>query len=323
MTVARRQFLVTATAAAALPAWPRLAAAQNYPSRPVRIVVPYPPGIAPDIATRLLAQGLSEKLKQQFVVDNRPGGAANIGTEIVVHAPPDGYTLLTSTMTNVLNMSLYNNLDFNFTRDIVPVAGLVLLPLVLVVNPSVPVKTLQEFIAYAKANPGKINFASVGAGAATDVAGELFNSMAGVQLVNVPYRGSYLPDLLSGQVQCSFTPVLQTINFIRAGKLRALAVTDDTRSKVLPDVPTIAEVVPGYKAIVWDGIGAPAKTPTEIVNKLNADINAVLRDPAMQAKFSDLGSTAMVVTPEQFGKFTVAEAEKWGKVIRAAGIKVQ
>jgi tripartite-type tricarboxylate transporter receptor subunit TctC len=322
MTLGRRQFLLTATAAA-LPAWPRLAAAQNYPTRPVRIVVPYPPGIAPDIATRLLAQGLSERFKQQFVVDNRPGGAANIGTEIVAHAPPDGYTLLTSTMTNVLNTSLYDNLDFNFLHDITPVAGLVLLPLVLVVNPSVPAKTLSEFIAYAKANPGKINFASVGSGAATDVAGELFNMMAGVHLVNVPYRSSYLPDLLSGQVQSSFTPVLQTINYIRAGKLRALAVTDGTRSKVLPDVPTVAEIVPGYKAIVWDGIGAPAKTPPEIVGKLNTEINAVLRDPAMQAKFGDLGSDTMVTSPAEFGKFTAAETEKWAKVIKTAGIKVQ
>ena len=323
MTVGRRRFLFAATAAAALPELPRFAAAQDYPTRPVRIVVPYPPGIAPDIATRLLAQGLSQRLKQQFVVDNRPGGAANIGTEIVVHAPPDGYTLLTATMTNVLNMSLYNNLDFNFLRDIAPVAGLVLLPLVLVVNPAVPAKTLQEFIAYAKANPGKINFASVGSGAATDVAGELFNTMAGVHLVNVPYRSSYLPDLLSGQVQASFTPVLQTINFIRAGKLRALAVTDDTRSKVLPDVPTVAEIVPGYKAIVWDGIGAPAKTPAEIIHKLNNGINVVLRDPAIQAKFADLGSAPMVMSPAGFGQFTAAEAEKWGKVIKAAGIKVQ
>jgi tripartite-type tricarboxylate transporter receptor subunit TctC len=323
MNLGRRKFLSMATAAAALSASPWPAAAQSYPTRPVRIVVPYPPGIAPDIATRLVAQGLSERLKQQFIVDNRPGGAANIGTEIVVHAAPDGYTLLTATMTNVLNASLYDNLDFNFLRDVTPVSGLVLLPLVLVVNPAVPAKTLQEFIAYAKANPGKINFASVGSGAATDVAGELFNMMAGVRLVNVPYRSSYLPDLLSGQVQSSFTPILQTINFIRAGKLRALAVTDDTRSKVLADVATVAEIVPGYKAIVWDGIGAPAKTPPGIINKLNTEINAVLRDPAMQAKFADLGSEAMVMSPAEFGKFVADEADKWGKVIKAAGIKVQ
>ena len=323
MTLGRRQFLLSATAATALSVLPRPAAAQGYPTRPVRIVVPYPPGIAPDIATRLLAQGLSERLKQQFIVDNRPGGAANIATELVVHAAPDGYTLLTATMTNVLNASLYDNLDFNFLRDITPVSGLVLLPLVLVVNPSVPAKTLQEFIAYAKANPGKINFASVGSGAATDVAGELFNMMAGVRLVNVPYRNSYLPDLLSGQVQASFTPILQTINFIRAGKLRALAVTDATRSKVLPDVPTVAEFVPGYQAIVWDGIGAPAKTPPEVIDKLNTAINDVLKDPAVEARFADLGSEPMVMAPAGFGKFVADEAAKWGKVIKAAGIKVQ
>ena len=323
MKLARRDMLRLGAAAAALPCLPDAAAAQTYPTRPVRIVVPYPVGIAPDIATRLLAEGLSQRLKQQFIVDNRPGGAANIGTQIVAKAAPDGYTLLTSTMTNVLNMSLYDNLDYNFVRDLEPVSGLVLLPLVLVVNPSVPAKTLPEFIAYAKANPGKINFASVGSGAATDVAGELFNMMAGVHMVNVPYRSSYLPDLLSGQVQSSFTPILQTISFIRAGKLRPLAVTDSVRLKVLPDVPTVAEFVPGYKAIVWDGISAPAKTPPDIINKLNTEINAVLRDPAMQKKFADLGSEAMIMSPAEFGKFTTDEAAKWGKVIKTVGIKAQ
>ena len=323
MKLSRRDMLRLAAAMAALPLLPEAAAAQTYPTRPVRIVVPYPVGIAPDIATRLLAEGLSQRLKQQFIVDNRPGGAANIGTQIVVKAAPDGYTLLTATMTNVLNMSLYDKLDFNFLHDLVPVSGLVLLPLVLVVNPAVPAKTLPEFIAYAKKNPGKINFASVGSGAATDVAGELFNMMAGVHMVNVPYRSSYLPDLLSGQVQSSFTPILQTINFIRAGKLRALAVTDDTRSKVLLDVPTVAEFVPGYKAIVWDGISAPAKTPPDIITKLNTEINAVLRDPEMQKRFADLGSEAMIMSPAEFGKFTADEAAKWGKVIKTVGIKAQ
>ncbi|MGH6672866.1 MAG: Bug family tripartite tricarboxylate transporter substrate binding protein [Xanthobacteraceae bacterium] len=319
----RRKFLLMATSGAALSALPRLATAQAYPVRPVRIIVPYPPGIAPDIATRLVAQSLSQRLGQQFIVDNRPGGAANIGTELVVHAAPDGYTLLTATMTNILNISLYSNLDFNFTRDIAPVSGLVRLPLVLVVNPSVPAKTLPEFIAYAKANPGKINFASVGAGAATDVAGELFNSMAAVRLVNVPYRGSYLPDLLSGQVQASFTPILQSLGYIRTGKLRALAVTDATRSSVLPDVPTIGEFLPGYVAVVWDGIGAPAKTPPDIIRTLNNAINAVLDEPSVKARFVALGSDPMVMSPSEFGKFAAAEAVKWGKVIKAAGIKVQ
>ena len=323
MIFPRRMFLRLAGSAAALPALPRLASAQNYPARPIRFVVPYPVGIAPDIATRLLSQSLSQKLGWQCVVDNRPGGAANVGTEIVVRAAPDGYTLLTATMTNILNMSLYDKLGFNFVRDIVPVSGLVILPLVLVVNPSVPAKTLPEFIAYAKANPGKINFASVGSGAATDVAGQLFNMMAGVHMVNVPYRSSYLPDLLSGQVQASFTPILQTISFIRAGKLRPLGVTDASRAKVLPDVPTIGEFVPGYEAVVWDGVGAPAKTPPAIIDKLNKTINAALGDPAMKARFAELGSEPMVMTPEQFGKFTIAEAEKWGKVIKTVGIKAQ
>jgi tripartite-type tricarboxylate transporter receptor subunit TctC len=323
MSLKRRQLLLTAAAAAALLASPRMVAAQAYPTRPVRFIVPYPAGIAPDIATRLVAQSLSQRLGQQFIVDNRPGGASNIGTELVVHAAPDGYTLLTATMTNTLNTSLYDNLDFNFLRDIAPVAGLVRLPLVLVVNPSVPAKTLPEFIAYAKANPGKINFASVGSGAATDVAGELFNSMAGVHLVNVPYRSNYLPDLLSGQVQASFTPILQSLNFIKAGKLRALAVTDANRSKVLPDIPTIGEFLPGYMAVVWDGVGAPAKTPPDIIDKLNKAINAVLDDPTIKARFSELGSEPMVMTPAEFGKFVAAETEKWGKVIKAAGIKAQ
>jgi len=323
MKLRRRDFVRLAAGTLALPALPAIAQAQNYPNRPVRIVVPYPAGIAPDIATRLVAQSLSQQLGQQFIVDNRPGGAANIGTEIVVHAPPDGYTLLTATMTNVLNMSLYDNLDFNFARDIAPVSGLVRLPLVLVVNPAVPAKTLPEFIAYAKANPGKINFASVGSGAATDVAGELFNAMAGVRLVNVPYRSNYLPDLLGGQVQASFTPILQSLGYIKADKLRALAVTDATRSQVLPGVPTIGEFVPGYVAVVWDGVGAPAKTSPEVIDKLNKSINAVLADAAVKEKFAALGSEPMVMTPAEFGAFVAAENVKWSKVIREAGIKVQ
>jgi tripartite-type tricarboxylate transporter receptor subunit TctC len=323
MKTTRREALRMAAGAAALSGLPQMAAAQSYPARPVRIVVPYPAGIAPDIATRLVAEALSARLGQQFVVEDRPGGAANIGTEMVVHAPPDGYTLLTVTMTNALNMSLYNHLDFNFLRDIAPVSGLVRLPLVLVVNPSVPAKTLPQFIAYAKANPGKINFASVGSGAATDVAGELFNSMAGVHLVNVPYRSNYLPDLLSGQVQASFTPILQSLGYIRAGKLRALAVTDARRSKTLPDVPTVGEFVPGYVAVVWDGFGVPAHTPPSVIDKLNKAINAVLSEPATTARFAALGSSPMIMTPGEFGKYVAAEADKWGNVIKAAGIKAQ
>jgi tripartite-type tricarboxylate transporter receptor subunit TctC len=317
----RRRFLRLAAGLAALPALSRLARADGYPTRPVRIVVPYPAGIAPDIIARLVAQPLSERLHQQFIVDDRPGGASNVGTEIVVRAPADGYTLLIVTMTNAINSSLYDNLGFDLIRDIAPVAGLVKLALVLAVNPSVPAQTLPEFIAYAKANPGKINYASVGSGAATNVAGELFKAMAGVDLVNVPYRSSYLPDLLAGQVQASFTPIAQTISHIRAGKLRALAVTGVARSDVLPDVPTAAEFVPGYDAYVWDAMGAPAKTPPEIIDKLNKEINAVLTDPAMKARLADLGAEPMLMTPAEFGKYIADETEKWGKVVKFAHIK--
>ena len=321
MKLTRRHYLYLAAGALALPAAPPLASASDYPTRPVRIVVPYPAGIAPDIVTRLVAQSLSQRLGQQFNVDNRPGGASNVGTEIVVRAPPDGYTLLVVTTTNVINTSLYDNLGFNLTRDIAPVSGLVRLELVLVVNPSVPAKTLPEFIAYAKANPGKINYASVGSGAATNVAGEMFKEMAGVNLVNVPYRSNYMPDLLSGQVQASFTPIAQSISFIKAGKLRALAVTGATPSDALPGVPAAAEFVPGYEAYVWDAMGAPAKTPPDIIEKLNKEVNAVLADPATKARFADLGAEPMLMTPAEFGKFIASETEKWGKVVKSAGIK--
>jgi tripartite-type tricarboxylate transporter receptor subunit TctC len=325
MILPRRQFLRLATGlasgAAALPGLPRMARAEAYPTRPVHMVVPYPAGIAPDIVTRMVGQSLSERLGQQFIVDDRTGGASNVGTEIVARAAPDGYTLLTVTMTNTINVSLYDNLSFDLLRDIAPVAGLVFLPLVLAVNPLLPAQTLPEFIAYAKANPGKINYASVGSGAATNVAGELFKQMAGIDIVNVPYRSNYLNDLVSGQVQASFTPILQSIQFIRAGKLRGLAVTGTKRSDSLPDVPTVAEFVPGYEAIVWDGIGAPARTPSDIIDKLNKEINAILVDPTIKARFADLGSEPMVMTPAEFGQFVAAQTQKWGKVVKAAGIK--
>jgi tripartite-type tricarboxylate transporter receptor subunit TctC len=321
MKLHRRAMLRLVAGAAALPALSPGAVADTYPSRPVRIVVPYPPGIAPDIVTRLVAQSLSQQLGQQFIVDNRPGGASNIGTGIVVHAPADGYTLLTATMTNTINASLYDNLDFDFARDIAPVSGLVKLPLVLVVNPVVPAQTLPEFIAYAKANPGKINYASVGSGAATNVAGELFKAMAGVNLVNVPYRSSYLPDLLSGQVQAAFTPILQSVSYIRAGKLRALAVTGVTRSDALPDVPNAAQFVPGYDVYVWDAMGAPAHTPAAVIDTLNKNINTALADPAMQAKFADLGAEAMIMSPADLGRYMADETAKWAKVIKFANIK--
>src|SRR6266404_2748039 len=296
----RRRFLQLCAVAAVSPSLARGAFALDYPARPVRIVVPYPPGIAPDIVARLVAQALSERFKQQFVVDNRPGGASNIGTSIVAHAPPDGYTLLVVTTTNTINTSLYDNLDFNLVRDIAPVAGLVRLNLVLAVHPSVPAQTLPEFIAYAKKNPGKINYASVGSGAATNVAGELFKEMAAINLVNVPYRSSYMPDLISGQVQAAFTPILQSVEYIKAGKLRALAVTGATRSESLPGIPAAAE----------------------IVQALNSEINAVLSQPTMKAQFAALGAEPMLMTPAEFGKHIAEETEKWGRVVRTARIKV-
>ena len=321
MKLQRRRFLHLAAGAAALPALPRLASALDYPTRPVRIVVPYPAGIAPDIVARVVAQALSQRLKQQFVVDNRPGGASNVGTAIVTHSPPDGYTLLVVTTTNAINVSLYDNLDFDLVRDIAPVAGLVRLGLVIVVHPSVPAQTLAEFIAYAKANPGTINYASVGSGAATNVAGELFKAMAGIKLVNVPYRGNYLPDLLSGQVQASFTPILQSLEYIKAGKLRALAVTGATRWDSLPNVPTAAEFVPGYEAYVWDAVGAPAKTPVEIIEALNKVINAVLLDPTIKVQLASLGAEPMLMTPGELGTYITSEIDKWGQIVKTARIK--
>ncbi len=318
----RRRLLQLSAGAAVSGALPGFAFALDYPARPVRIIVPYPPGIAPDIVARLVAQALSERLKQQFVVDNRSGGASNVGTSIVAHAVPDGYTLLVVTTTNTINTSLYDNLDFNLIRDIAPVAGLVRLSLVLAVNPSVPAQTLPEFIAYAKANPGKINYASVGSGAATNVAGELFKQMAGINLVNVPYRSNYMPDLISGQVQAAFTPILQSVEYIRAGTLRALAVTGATRSESLPGIPAAAEFVPGYEASVWDALGAPANTPADIVEALNMQVNTVLSDPALKAQFAALGAEPMLMTPAEFGKYIAAEIEKWGRVVKTARIKV-
>ena len=318
----RRRLLQLSAGGALSGALPGFAFALDYPVRPVRIIVPYPPGIAPDIVARLVAQALSERLKQQFVVDNRSGGASNVGTSIVAHAVPDGYTLLVVTTTNTINTSLYDNLDFNLIRDIAPVAGLVRLSLVLAVNPSVPAQTLPEFIAYAKANPGKINYASVGSGAATNVAGELFKQMAGINLVNVPYRSNYMPDLISGQVQAAFTPILQSVEHIRAGTLRALAVTGATRSESLPGIPAAAEFVPGYEASVWDALGAPANTPADIVEALNMQVNTVLSDPALKAQFAALGAEPMLMTPAEFGKYIAAETEKWGRVVKTARIKV-
>jgi tripartite-type tricarboxylate transporter receptor subunit TctC len=317
----RRQFLHLAAGACALPALPRVARAQTYPTQPVRLIVGFPAGNASDILARLIAQSLSERLGQQFVVENRPGAGGNVGTEIVTRALPDGYTLLVVLSSNAYSATLYDNLNFNFIRDIAPVASIVDAPYAMVVNPSVPAKTVPEFIAYAKANPGKLNMASAGIGGATHVFGELFMMMAGVNLLHVPYRGNFMPDLLGGQVQVVFAPITHLIEYIRTGKLRALAVTSATRSVALPDIPTMGEFVPGYAASGWYGIGAPKKTPTNIVDMLNKQINAALADPKMKARLADLGAVPMSMTPAEFGKFIAGETDKWSKVIRAANIK--
>jgi tripartite-type tricarboxylate transporter receptor subunit TctC len=287
----------------------------------VRIVVGFPAGGAPDIVARLMGQGLSERLGQQFVIESRPGAASNIGTGIVVKASPDGYTLLMVVATNTVNATLYTNLNFNFIRDIEPVASIAGTSYGMLVNQSFPVKTVPEFIAYAKTNPGKINMASAGSGSGPHVVGELFKMMTGVDLVHVPYRGSYWPDLLSGQVQVAFAPMPSSTGYIQAGTLRALAVTSATRSEALPNVPTVSEFVPGYEAIGWYGLGAPKDTPPGIIDKLNNESNAVLADPTRKARLFALGAEPMPMTSAGFGKFMSDETEKWAKVIKFAGIK--
>jgi len=319
----RRQFLQLAVGAAALPAVSRVARAQAYPTRPVRLVAPFAAGGGTDITARLIGQWLSERLGQPFIIENRPGGASNIGTEAVATARPDGYTLLLAGASNAVNATLYDKLNFNFIRDIAPVAGIIVVPNVMVVNPSVPSKTVPEFIAYAKANPGKLSMASAGIGAPGHLAGELFKLTAGVDLVHVPYRssGPALIDLLGGQVQITFPTAVASIEYIRAGRLRALAVTTAKRSEALPDVPTIDEFIPGYEASNWFGIGAPRNTPADIVDKLNKEINAGLADPKIKARLADLGGTVLALSPADLGKLIAADTEKWGKVIRAANIK--
>jgi tripartite-type tricarboxylate transporter receptor subunit TctC len=321
MKPSRRQFLHLAAGAAGFPAVPRIARAQTYPTRPVHIVAGVPAGLAPDILARLAGQWLSERFGQQFVIDNRPGAGTNIATEAVVRAAPDGYTLLLVNPANAVNASLYPNLNFNFIRDTAPIASIGLGPFVMAVNPSLPAKTVPEFIAYAKANPGKINMASAGNGTPPHVFGELFKMMAGVDLVHVPYRSSYVPDLLGGQVQLVFSSIPAAIEFIRTGRLRALAVTPAKRVDALPDIPAMAEFVPGYDASSWYGISAPKNTPTEIVDKLNKEINAVVADPGFDARLAALGNVPISMTPADFGKFIVDETEKWGKVVKFAGIK--
>jgi tripartite-type tricarboxylate transporter receptor subunit TctC len=325
MKLPRRQFLHLAAGAAALPALPCIAPAEAYPTRPVRIIVGAPPGGAFDILARLIGQWLSERFRQPFIVENRPGAGTNIGTEAVVKAAPDGYTLLFFDVSPAINTNLYDNLNFVFLRDIAPIASIVRSPLIMVVHPAIPAKTVPEFIAYAKANPGKINMASTGNGATPHVTGELFKMMAGVDMVHVPYRGAApaITDLLSGQVQVLFISPLVSIEHIKTGRLRALAVTTAMRSDALPGIPTMGEFVPGYEASTWYGVGAPKATPAEIVDKLNKEINAGLADPKMQARLADFGGTPLVVSPADFGRLIAEETEKWGKVIRALNIKAE
>jgi tripartite-type tricarboxylate transporter receptor subunit TctC len=327
MNLPRRKFLRLAThlaaGAALAPALPRQASALDYPARPVRLVNGFAAGGPVDIVARLLGQWLAQQFGQSFVVDNRPGAATNIATEEVVRAAPDGYTLLWTTTANTTNATLYDNLSFNFMRDIAPVATIDRFPLVMEVNPAVPVKTVPEFIAYAKANPGKINYGSGGIGTIQHVAGELFKFMTGVDLVHVPYRGAalVLNDLLAGQVQASFSPIASSLGYIRADRLRALAVTGTARSPALPDLPTVAEFLPGYEASAVDGIGAPAKTPAEIIDKLNKAVKAAVADPAITTRLADLGSVPLSMSPAEYRAFIAAETEKWAKVIKFAGIK--
>ena len=326
MRIPRRRFLYRVAGAAALPAVTHFAWAQAYPTRPVRYIVSAPPGGSQDILARLTSQWLSERLGQQFVIENRPGGGTNTATEAVVRAPADGYTLLSVAPPSAINATLYNNLSFNFIRDIAPVAGIFRGPYVMLVHPSVQAKTIPEFIAYAKSNPGKLNMASAGTGTGPHVAGELFKMMTGINIVHVPYRGGApaLADLLGGQVQVAFAGAPESIEFIRTGKLRALAVTTTARSKVLPEVPTVAEFVTGYEASGWYGIAAPKNTPVAIVNKLNTEINAGLVDPKMKARLANnLGGAGTPMTPTDFGKLIADETEKWAKVIKFAGIKAE
>ena len=325
MKLPRRQFLHLTAAAAALPAVSCIARAQAYPTRPVRLIVPIAPGGGSDIAGRLMGQWLSERLGRPFVVENRPGAGGTIGTEAVVRAPADGYTLLLCRTSNATDAALYEKLNYNFIRDIAPVATITREPLVLVVNPSVPANTLPEFLAYAKANPRQINMASAGTGTLAHVAGELFKMMAGIDMVHVPYRGGgpAQNDVLGGQAQVLFSTPSASIAYIRAGMLRALAVTTATRSDALPDIPTVGKFVPGYQASYWSGICAPKNTPTEIIDKLNGEINAALADPKLMRRLAELGALAFASSPTEFGKLIADETEKWGKVIRAANIKAE
>src|SRR6266568_260078 len=323
MKLPRRNFLYLAAGAAALPAVSRIAWAQTYPTRPVRIVVGFPPGGGADITARLIGQWLSERLGQPFIIENRPGAGSNLATEAVVRAPADGYTLLLVGAFNAVNATLYDKLNFNFIRDVAPVAGIIVVPNVMVVHPSVPAKTIPELIAYAKANPGKINIASGPIGGPAHVAAELFKMMTGTDMLLVSYRGvaPALTDLLGGQVQVMFVTTVSSIEYIKTGRLRALAVTTATRSETLPGIPTMGEFLPGYEATSWTGIGAPEATPVEIIDILNKEINAGLADPKMKARLADLGGAVLALSPADFRKLIAEETEKWSKVVKFVGIK--
>jgi tripartite-type tricarboxylate transporter receptor subunit TctC len=325
MPLRRRQFLQFSAGAAALPALPRIARAEAYPTRTVRIVVPVAPGGALDILARLIAQWLGEHMGQSFIVENRPGGGTNIGVDVVAHATPDGYTLLLIPQSVTTNATLYKDLNFNFMRDIVPIAMISKLPLVMEINNDIPAKTVPEFVAWVKKNPGKVAMASGGSGSASHVGGELFKMMTGIEMVHVPYRGGApaLTDLMGGQVQVMFSPLPESIAAIRGGKVRALAVTIAERSQALPDVPTVAESVPGFEASTWQGIGAPTGTPAEIVDKLNKEINAALADPKIKDRLDNLGSIPTPLSPAAYAKLIADDTEKWGKVIRDAHITLQ
>ncbi len=323
MKLPRRQFLHLTAGAAALPAVSRIARAQTYPSRPVRIVVPFAPAGTTDVAARLIGQWLSERLSQQFVVENRPGAGGNIGIEAVVRAHPDGYTLLMTDPSPTIGATLYDKLNFNFIHDIAPVICVLRSPFVIVVNPAIPAKSVPEFIAYAKANPGKVNMGSAGTGSTQHVAGELFKMMAAVDMVHVPYRGGgpALTDLIGGQVQVLFLPPAISIEHIRAARLRALAVTTAVRFEALPDIPSVREFVAGYEASTWFGVGAPRNTPIDIIDKLNQQINAAFADPKVKTRLVELGGTVLAGSPADFGKLIAEDTEKWGKVVKFAGIK--
>jgi tripartite-type tricarboxylate transporter receptor subunit TctC len=323
MKLLRRKFLQLAAGVAVLPVLSRFARAQSYPSRPVRIIVGFPSGGPTDLLARIMGQWLSDRLSQPFIVESRPGASGNIAVEAVIRAPADGYTLLVVVPGNATSNALFDKLDFNFIRDTAPVGAISHGPLVMAINPAIPAQTVPEFIAYAKARPGQVNFASPGNGAVIHLCGELFKMMTGINMVHVPYRGNgpALTDLIAGQVQMMFADTPSSIEHIKAGKLRALAVTSIMRSEILPEVPTVSEFLPGFEAGNWFGIVAPRNTPVEIINKLNNEMNAALADPAIKARLASLGAAAFAGSPADFGKFIAAEAEKWGKVIRTAGIK--